>query len=99
MNLELHALLGDKLAELSSSFELTPAAEQLIRLVIEAIPTDAGHRSMGLPEDCQRRAIHKLPKVLSYVQARRPHETIDVYDLLDAAPAISGMFFIFKNPD
>jgi hypothetical protein len=103
MNEDLFEELRQSLerAEQSAGLIVSDPAKELISNVISAIGTDAVTRPFDEPppasvDDCQRRAIAAIPSILRIVYRRHPVKKIGVFHLLDCAPQISGMFFIFK---
>jgi hypothetical protein len=103
MDAELSTRLREALDAAVQEKGITERAAHLIHFVVDAIGSDAPPRGSrgfsGLKiADSQRLAIDKLPDVLRYVKDSRDVETVGIFDLLEVAPQIFAMFFIFKQP-
>jgi hypothetical protein len=103
MDDELSTRLRETLHVAVQEKRITERAAHLIHFAVDSIGSDApprGSRSFSSLKiaDSQRLAIDKLPDVLQYVRDSRDVETVGIFDLLEVAPQIFAMFFIFKQP-
>jgi hypothetical protein len=104
MREDIVKILDERIASLLKDARLTESAGQLVRLTITSIGDHESRPPSGLGlgkysiEDCQLIAIDRLPKVIEFVAIARGVKRIGVFDLLELAPQIFGMFFIFKYP-
>jgi hypothetical protein len=101
MEHRLEEMLTETLGKIRKDFEVTNAAEALIRLTIGAIGSDLPSNwpaSPRTPSECQELAINRLPYFLGFVASTRKAKKIGIFELLEAAPQLIGMFFVFKYP-
>jgi hypothetical protein len=104
MREDIARILDERIVLLSKDARLTESACQLIKLTISSIGDHESRPPSGLSlgkysrEDCQLIAIDRLPMVIDFVAVARGVKRVGVFDLLELAPQIFGMFFIFKYP-
>ncbi|WP_395698581.1 hypothetical protein [Methylocella sp.] len=95
--------LEARLDAVAAEFRLTRAALDLVRLTLRAIEDDAPPRWLAEggrldPARCQELAVERLPALLHFVRRKRGTGEIGVFDLLEEAPQIFALFFVFKYP-